>query len=78
VTQFKLVDREISPKIQWFDVNIMETEDESFTLGFSIDDGQFWVRNSREQIKMIDINLEAFKIRGAEIDEILTYLSHNL
>ena len=34
---FNLIDKPPAKKIEWFDVNIMEAEDESFTLGFSAD-----------------------------------------
>ena len=32
--EFKLIEKTTDQKINWFDINLMEKEDESFTLGF--------------------------------------------
>ena len=56
----------------------MENEDDSFTLGFEDQTGKFWIKNKNSKVRFIDINLESFAQRGAQIEEILAYLAHNL
>ena len=76
--EFRLLEMPPPTKIEWFDINSMETEEESFTLGFAVDHGNFWIKNKNNQVKVIDINLEKFIKRGSEIEEILAYVAHNL
>ena len=38
----------------------------------------FWIKNKNDNARLIQINLESFAERGAQIDEILAYLAHNL
>jgi hypothetical protein len=76
--EFRLIEKAAPPNIDWFDVNLMETEDESFTLGFAVELGNFWIKNKVGHPKFIEINLDKFIKRGADIDEILGYLAHNL
>ena len=38
----------------------------------------FWIKNKVDKARLIQINLESFAERGAQIDEILAYLAHNL
>ena len=75
---FELVEKSHVPKINWFEINLMENEDDSFTLGFEDQTGKFWIKNKNSKVRFIDINLESFAQRGAQIEEILAYLAHNL
>ena len=76
--EFILVQQATSQKINWFEVNLMENEDDQFTLGFEDQKGQFWIKNRMNKARLIQINLEQFAERGAQIDEIMAYLAHNL